>query len=518
MDDYQQELLVGDVPAVHAANPASAHRTAVTDGYESLTWAELERRATGMAVGLRNYGVPAGEPVAVYAGNSVRYVELIYALAKAGNPIVPLSPRLVAGEVARSLRTTAARALITDNPEAVGTAPRAGELAVALLHDGEPRAVERYADLLADPDGARLAGPAESTPFRMSFTSGTTGSPKVCVVPHRVAMQTWADMTIDLGIGATDRELLAGPLFHGLGFTAALQQLYAGGTVHVHPRFDPTLVLDSLAEHRPTVLPGVPIMFDRVLDALADRGFSVPTDSVRLVLSSGARAGAARKRRLGAAFPDAVVCEFLASTEAGMVAVNRDNPDGAKAESCGQPFFRTRVGILNEAGATLPPGEVGEIGKRGLLTGPVYLGDPARTAESFRAGWYLTGDLGYVDDDGYLYVVGRRKEVIVSGGVNIYPAEIETVIAELPGVREVAVVGVPDDTWGETVKAVVVPETSDHPAPADIEARCRAELAGYKVPRLIAYADELPRTASGKLLRRDLADPSGLRRTATGWA
>ncbi len=515
-DPYQRAMLVGGVPTLHAANPAIADRRAVTDGRGSLTWRDLEDRATALAGGLTEYGVDGGEPVALYLGNRIEYLELIYALAKGGRPIVPLSPRLLPAEVSRSLRATGARALVTDH-ETLG-----GELVVARVRDGESLTDQLadstpYETIVSRGGSAGIPPVDETTPFRLSFTSGTTGSPKVCVVPHRVAMQMWADMTVELGIGAGDRELVAGPLFHGLGFSCALQQLYVGGSVQVLPRFDPRLVVAAVDGDQPTVLPGVPIMFDRMLDELDRAGPQVRTSSVRLILSSGSRTGGARKRLLAKAFPEATVCEFLASTEAGIVTTNWADPAGAKAESCGRPFFRTRVEAIDEHGEVRPRGSVGEIAKRGLLTGPVYLGDEQRTADAFRAGWYRTGDLGYQDEDGYFYVVGRLKEVIVSGGTNIYPAEIEDVIAGLDTVREVAVVGVPDETWGESVKAVIVPMAGEAGDPAAIEARCRTALAGYKVPKLIDFVGGLPRTASGKLLRRELTGPSGFRRTESGW-
>ena len=190
-------------------------------------------------------------------------------------------------------------------------------------------------------------------------------------------------MSIGLGIGPDDVELVAGPLFHGLGFTCALQQLYVGGSLVIHRRFDARAVLDSIARDRTTVFPGVPVIFDRILAELKSGAAGADTSPVRLVMTSGARAGGALKRRLAGAFRGAVICEFLAGTETGIITLNRGDPRGPKADSCGLPFFRTRLGILDEAGGARPQGKVGEVAKRGLLTGPVYLGDDSRTAEAF---------------------------------------------------------------------------------------------------------------------------------------
>lgn len=531
-DPYGQALTVGSVPAMHAASPVTRDKVAVTEGERRLTWRELDERSTRVAAGLARYGVRPGEPVALYSGNRIEYIELMYGLAKAGCPIVPLSPRYVAAEVIGAVAATGARALVTDSPGSLGLPAAAPEGALAVARLAGPAAagardfpalagdMQPYEDLLASAEGARaeLAEPDENVPFRLSLTSGTTGAPKVCVVPQRVAMQGWAEMGIGLGIGPGDVELVAGPLFHGLGFTCALQQLYVGGSLVIHRRFDAREVLRSIDRDRVTIVPGVPVIFDRILAELEPGPAGAGPRSVRLVMTSGARAGGPLKRRLAAAFPGAVVCEFLAGTETGIITVNREDPHGPKADSCGLPFFRTRLAILDEAGAARPRGEVGEVAKRGLLTGPVYLGDDTRTAQAFRGGWFRTGDLGYVDEDGYLFLVGRSKDVIVSGGINVYPAEIEDVIRGLPGVREAAVVGIPDETWGESVKAVLVLEEGVEYAPAEIERHCRAELAGYKVPRVIAFTGALPRTASGKVLNRELASVPGFRRTGDEWS
>jgi long-chain acyl-CoA synthetase len=516
---------------MHAADPAARDKVAVTEGGRRLTWQELDERSARVAAGLVQYGVRPGEPVALYSGNRIEYIELMYGLAKAGCPIVPLSPRFVAAEVMGAVSATGARALVTDSPGSLRLPAAAPEGALTVARLAGPAAgprdlpgltedVQPYEDVLAaaGPGTAELAEPDENAAFRLSLTSGTTGTPKVCVVPQRVAMQGWAEMSIGLGIGTDDVELVAGPLFHGLGFTCALQQLYAGGSLVIHRRFDAREVLDSIARDRITVVPGVPVLFDRILAELEPGPAAADTSSVRLVMSSGARAGGPLKRRLAEAFRGADICEFLAGTETGIITLNREDPHGPKADSCGRPFFRTRLAILDGAGEARPQGQVGEVAKRGLLNGPVYLGDGKRTEEAFHDGWFRTGDLGYVDEDGYLFLVGRSKDVIVSGGINVYPAEIEDVIRGLPGVREAAVVGIPDVTWGESVKAVLVLDEGAEYAPQEIERRCRAELAGYKVPRVIAFTGALPRTGSGKVLNRALASVPGFRRTDDGWS
>ena len=371
-DLYQQALTVGSVPAMHAADPVTRHKVAITDGAHRLTWQELDERSTRVAAGLIRYGVRPGEPVALYSGNRIEYIELMYGLAKAGCPIVPLSPRFVAAEVTGAVNATGARALVTDNPAALGlpaTEAPAGALTVARL--AAPAAgsrdfaeladdVQPYEDILASAgapgsDSAELAEPDENVPFRLSLTSGTTGTPKVCVVPQRVAMQGWAEMSIGLGIGPDDVELVAGPLFHGLGFTCALQQLYVGGSLVIHRRFDARTVLDSIARDRTTIFPGVPMIFDRILAELESSPADADTSSVRLLMSSGARAGGALKRRLAEAFRGAVTCEFLAGTETGIITLNRGDPHGSKADSCGLPFFRTRLGILDDGGRIRDP-------------------------------------------------------------------------------------------------------------------------------------------------------------------
>ena len=437
----------------------------------------------------------------------------MYGLAKAGCPIVPLSPRFVAAEMMGAVNATGARALVTDNPGALGlpaTATPEGALTVARLGAPTTRSgdfseladdVQPYEDILANAgapgsDIAEPAQPDENIPFRLSLTSGTTGTPKVCVVPQRVAMQGWAEMSIGLGIGPDDVELVAGPLFHGLGFTCALQQLYVGGSLVIHRRFDARKVLDSIARDRTTIFPGVPMIFDRILAELKSGAADADTSSVRLLMSSGARACGAMKRRLAGAFRGAVICEFLAGTETGIITLNREDPHGSKADSCGRPFFRTRLGILDEAGKVQPQGKIGEVAKRGLLTGPVYRGDDKRTAEAFHDGWFRTGDLGYVDEDGYLFLVGRRKDVIVSGGINVYPAEIEDVIRGMKGLRAFVGVGMAEEVWGGSSRGVVVLDSGVELARLVVLPGAWAGLGGDKILRVVVASVPWSRTGS----------------------
>jgi acyl-CoA synthetase (AMP-forming)/AMP-acid ligase II len=510
-----EQLRVGDVVRLHAANPALRDRVAVSCGPARRTWGQLRVQSESLARGLAGDGLGRHDVVALYMHNRLEYVEVIYGLALLGVALLPLSPRWVQPEVVDALRACGASAIVTD-PGGAAVARGAG--AEAGLDRGRVLEVGgSYEDVLARgaQDGRELPGPDEADTFRLAYTSGTTGRPKVCVVPHRATVQSWMEQSIAFGIGSGDVELAIGPLFHGLGFSCVLQQLYAGGAVRILERFDAARALAEIAEERPTVLRGVPMLYDRLLAALGGGRHDV--SSLRYVMTSGAPMPAVTKRALIRAFPSAAVVEFLASTEAGLFTANWLGADDRTLDSCGRPFFRTEIQIRDAQGRVLPAGEVGEICKRGLLQGPAYLGDPERTAEGFFGAWFRSGDLGYQDADGYVYVVGRTKDVIVSGGINVYPGEIEAVIHELDEVAEVAVVGVPDAVWGEAVKAVVVPNAGRDVSPAAVDAACRARLAGYKRPRVIELAGELPRTASGKVLKRDLQERRGYELAGEGW-
>lgn len=503
---YQADLVVADLAGRHARRWSRRHDVAVACGETSRSWVDLDDRVRRLAGGLVARGVGAGDVVAVFAKNRVEFFEIVLATATIGAVAAPQSFRSSVHELEHGLAATGARVLIAEST---------GDLA-----ERTRQIVERHANLMfidlgergageyeaivrsGDPDGVH-PGPGELDAFWLGLTGGTTGLPKVVRVPHRVIVQMWLYMVIEFDTRPSDSMLVAGPLHHGLGFGFALQQLYVGGRVVVLPEFDARGVLEAIASEGITVLPAAPTMLALMLDAWDDE--PVDIDSLRVVISAGSSLPAVTKRRLAAAVPDVALYEHYGATEAGFFTVLAPEDQFRKERSCGAAFFGSRIRVLRDDGTTADPGEVGHIAKQGLVQGGGYAGNPDATAKMWWGDWSTVGDLGYVDEEGYLFLVDRADDMIVSGGVNIFPAEIEAAIGELEGVSEVGVIGVPDDRWGQIVQAFVVRRTGagDVTEQAVIDA-CLARLAPYKRPRLVTFVGELPKSAAGKVLRREL--------------
>ncbi len=463
--------------------------TAIECASERLVYADLDRRAGLAAAGLRERGV-AGGPVGVLAGNGVPMAVLAHAVPRASGLFMPLNARLSAAEIAFQLEDSGARVLLATGEYASAAREAAQGLPVEVLD--------------ADGDGWWGGSPLEgasaieaSTPHSVIYTSGTTGRPKGAVLTHGNFYWSAVASAANLGVEEGDRWLACMPLFHVGGLSILLRSAIYGTTAVIHDRFDEARVNHALRHEGITLLSVVATMLTRMFEVDA----APYPATVRSVLLGG---GPAPRLLLEAAERRGLpVLQTYGLTEtASQVATLAPEDAIRKLGSAGLPLLSSTVRIEVDDGEgdgrEAEPGEVGEI----LVAGPTvcsgYLGPPDATAEAIRDGWLHTGDLGYVDAEGYLYVADRRDDLIVSGGENVYPAEVESVILAVPGVAECAVVGLPDERWGHLVAAVVVGDV-DLEA---LEGALRGSLAGYKVPRRFeVWAEPLPRTASGKLQR-----------------
>lgn len=499
---YDTDLLVADLARRYARRWPDRDREAVVAGALRLTWRQLDARVTRLTDALVRRGVRRGDRVAICLHNGTEYFEIVLALAAIGAPVVPVSYRSTAAELAAALEASGVGLLLAgDDPEMrertdAAARRRAGRTDVVRLGP-------EYEELVASGgDREAVPRPGENEPVWFALTGGTTGAPKLVRVPHRVLVQMWLFMAVELGIGRDDVMLLPGPLYHGLGFGFALQQLYVGGRVVVMPSFDPAAALRLIEAESVTVLPAVPTMLNMML--AAPELATARTGSLRLILSSGASLLTPTKERLLSAFPHARLFESYGATEAGFFTVLRPEDQFRKVRSCGVPFFGSDVRVLDAAGGDATPGEVGLVYKRGLIQGGGYAEDEQATAAMFRDGWCTAGDLGYLDKEGYLFLVDRARDMIVTGGVNVFPAELEEVIAAVPGVHEVAVIGVPDETWGEIIQAFVVRRPGAEVTAEQIIRACAGRLASFKKPRLVEFVAELPKSPAGKVLKREL--------------
>ncbi|WP_162942107.1 class I adenylate-forming enzyme family protein [Desertimonas flava] len=500
--DYQADLSVADLAGRHARRFHRRDAEAVVCGSDRRTWRELDRRVRGLADGLIRRGVEPDDVIAVFSSNRVEFFEIVLATATIGAVVAPQSFRSSLAELEHGIDATGAKVLIAESTGDLAGRTAAIAASRPQLDVLDLEACER---LIArgDPTVERTP-PAEGNAFWLALTGGTTGPPKLVRVPHRVIVQMWLYMVIEFEIGARDTMLVAGPLHHGLGFGFALQQLYVGGRVVVLPHFDARGVLAAIESSRATVLPAAPTMLTLMLDAWDEH----PTDlsSLRTVISAGSSLPVATKQRLATVAPKVALYEHYGATEAGFFTVLGPEDAMRKPRSCGEAFFGTTVTVLRDDGSAADVGEVGHVAKRGLVQGGGYVRNVAATAKMFRDGWASVGDLGYVDEEGYVFLVDRSDDMIVSGGVNVYPAEIEAAIEELAGVSAVAVIGVPDERWGELVKAFVVVRPGHQVDERAVVDACTSRLAAYKRPRLVEFVDELPISAAGKVLKRLLRE------------
>ncbi|RLT39453.1 MAG: o-succinylbenzoate--CoA ligase [Chloroflexi bacterium] len=462
---------------------------------EAWDYATLEARVASAAGALRTEGVEAGEPVAVVANNGLPIARFAHAIPRSGALFMPLNARLSVSEITYQLRDSRARLLLHDaslSTLALEAAAKAGVRTLA-IEDARWDA------------GVPVEAPASIEADRVHsviYTSGTTGRPKGALLTHGNFHWSAVASAANLGVEDDDRWLACMPLFHVGGLSILLRSAIYGTTAVIHERFEEARVDRALREERVTLLSVVATMLQRVF-AVSPDGFS---PSLRGVLLGGGPAP--RPLLEEAARRSMPVMQTYGLTETCSQVATLGQADALrKLGSAGLPLLTSTLRIEAD-GRDAEAGEVGEI----LVAGPTvcagYLHRPDATAAAIRDGWLHTGDLGWRDDEGYLYVADRRDDLIVSGGENVYPAEVESALLEHRAIEEAAVVGMPDDRWGARVVAVVVPRANiEAPSTAAIDAHLRERLAGYKVPReIIVEAEPLPRTASGKLQRHLVRD------------
>jgi fatty-acyl-CoA synthase len=462
------------------------------------THAELHDRAARLASWLAATGVRAGDRVALLLHNGFELPESLLACHRIGACAVPINFRLTADEIAYILDDSCAVALIAGSkPDALGR--RGPEL--------EPGAAYEAAIATAEP--AEQADVHEHDPALLCYTSGTTGRPKGAVLSHANLVAATLSWIHEMGARADDVWLSGQPLFHIGGINGLLPFLALGATSILLPTtgFDPEAAIRLIEEHAVTMCIFVPTQWDRVCASRAVDGM----DRTRLRVAMWGASPAPRStlERIGETFPHAAIISAYGQTEMSGATTLLKGPDATrKMGSVGHPMLGVELRLVDERLQDVGPGVVGEIVYRGPMVMQGYLGRPDATEEAFEGGWFHSGDLAIRDEEGYLWLVDRKKDMIVTGGENVYPAEVERVLREHPAVADVAVIGVPHPRWVESPVAFVV-VAAGHPAPRESElvAHCRNGLAGFKKPSAVHFVDELPRNAAGKVLKRELRPP-----------
>ncbi|OLF07695.1 fatty acid--CoA ligase [Actinophytocola xinjiangensis] len=490
------------IPAALAeAADRFGEREAVVDGPVRLTWTELHERVRVVATGLRGLGAERGDRVAIWAPNTHHWVAAALAVTYLGAVLVPVNTRYTAAETAAILTRTGARVLVVAGEflgrDRLAELRAAGHDVPATLVLG-PTAAPHTATI-DDLDQHVPAAPVAVDPDDVAdilFTSGTTGVSKGAMSAHRQALgvaRAWAELG---EVTAGDRYLVVNPFFHSFGYKAGiLVCLLTGATIVPQAAFDVDETLRLVAAEKITVLPGAPTIYQ----AMIFRAAVTPVDlsSLRLAVTGAALVPAVLVDRIQEALGFDTVLTAYGLTEAVVATMCRPGDDAATvAATCGLPTAGFELRIAPDTGEVLLRGPNVMLG---------YLDDPAATADAIdRDGWLHTGDVGRVDERGYLTITDRLKDMYICGGFNVYPAEVEQVLARMIRIADSAVVGVPDGRLGEVGKAFVVrrPDVIPLLTAEDVLEHCRAGLANYKVPRAVEFVDELPRNPSGKVLKR----------------
>lgn len=487
-------------PLKYAARMAPA-RTAVIDGPASIDYGELHRRCRRLAGSLLALGLSKGDRVAILASNGHRYIETYMAVPAAGLVVVPLNTRHAINELKYALEDSKTKVLLVDRDP--------GELAGCVEHViAIPDAYD--AMLESAPEHALGTDVAENDLAGLFYTGGTTGKSKGVMLSHRNLISNAFHYIAGVPQGQSDVMLVMAPLFHAAGSNGVIANIWTLGTQVTLAAFDPATALDLIEQHGITESLGVPTM----LSAIAEEQHARPRkcDTLRMLAHGGSPIATEVLRRTHSAFPTAELVEVYGATELSPICTILKNEqeliDSPLARSCGRPAIGTEINILDPKGNAVDVGEIGEVVVRGPNVMLGYWNKQEQTAAVLKDGAYWTGDLGYMDDAGYVFLVDRSKDMIVTGGENVYCTEVEEILFQHPAVLEVAVFGVPDEKWGEAVWAVVVPREGEVTDPKQLIDFCRERIAGYKVPKGVDLQHEpLPKSGPGKVLKRELRAP-----------
>jgi acyl-CoA synthetase (AMP-forming)/AMP-acid ligase II len=471
-------------------------KIAAKDRFRETTYGELNSRVNRLAQALLSLGVRKGDGVALLVGNRIEHLEITFAAAKIGALAIPLDVKWKALELGSVLSFFKPSVLIlqTDCLGEFQTAKNSVDLSFL-----QPFVVSdlSYGGLLnhqsvEEPD----VEVSENDPFAVLLTSGTTGFPKGCLSTQRTFVFHCINNAIEKGLGVHDTAILSSPIYFNAGRSFTLGIIYFGGTMILHERFDAEEVLKTVEREKVTYIGAVPTMCERMLRVLDSKSYQ--TSSLRCLAITGGKVHPSVLEDLRKKLTPNIYRTY-ASTDSGQMAISKPADMDHKPQAAGRPVWCVDLRIVDDSGQLVRVGEIGEIICQSPLATEGYYRNPEATNASFRDGWFYTGDLGYFDEEGYLFVAGRKKDMIKSGGISIYPLEIESVIYSHPDILEAAVIGVPHSEWGEAAKAVVVLKPGSSMQAEDLMAFCKTRLAGYKVPKFIEFQDSLPHTEVGKV-------------------
>ncbi|MHA7819612.1 MAG: class I adenylate-forming enzyme family protein [Erythrobacter sp.] len=491
------ELTVGR--GIRCAAMADLGKIALDDTEgRSLTYAQLVERMDGVGRLAAKHGLTHGDVVALITPNCMEYPEIVAGLSEHGIVVATLNPLLSETEL---------EAIFADcQPRLVIAAEQ------IKLPARSPRTVRLGSEYEAEIAGTTIIPidtPAQETaPFAIAYTSGTTGVPKGVLLPHRSRCLMFTAMAAEYGcFGRDDHFLALAPMCHGAGFAFAVAPLYNGGRCTIAYSANPARLLAALDEHRPNGIFVVPTHLHRIFNA--DPALLETfrhKHALKTIISNASALAPHLKQSAVDYFGEGLLHETYGSTEGGIVTNIRPRDLLEKQRSVGGPFQAMEIQLRREDGTLAETGELGELFCRSPYSFSGYLNRPEETAETLVDGWVTVGDMAVRDADGFITIADRKKDMIVTGGINVYPREVETVIEAMDGISECAVVGEPNSEWGEALRAFIVAEPRKAPSDSEILEHCKARLAPYKLPKSITFLDELPRNATGKLMKRKLRE------------
>ncbi|MBU1205772.1 MAG: long-chain fatty acid--CoA ligase [Proteobacteria bacterium] len=479
-------------------------KLAVIFGNKRYTYKVFNERVNRLSNALLGKGVGKGDKVAYLLNNCSEFAEISFALSKIGALSVPLNFRLKEEEIGYIIENSDSSFLFF-GPEfkenIAKLLPRCRKVKKAVQVGG----ISEYQDLLqaSSPQEPSVLV-TEDDEHSIMYTSGTTGFPKGAVHSHKSRIWNSLNMLVDTGLRGTDIFAITTPLFHiAAGHTMLLSTIFSGGKVVILAGFSLPEFFEKIQEEKITAFFAVPTVFVRILEHPRRKDYDLA--SLRLLFTGGAVTSVELKEKLMQAFPLATLDDLMGLTEGGPLTTFLPHRDAfRKPDSVGRAHFSQMVRVVNEKGEDVKGEEVGEIIVKGPAVMKEYYKNPEATAKALRDGWLYTGDLARVDEEGYQYLTVRRTDLIISGGENVYPAEVEKVLLLHPAVQEAAVIGIKDKEWGERVMAVVVLREGERPTAENLLSFCQDKLAGYKRPRSIAFIDELPKNQLGKILYKEL--------------